>query len=176
MLYSDYEITREYRNAKDKKEQLKILAQLNACPIDHIIKVLTLNGYEYDSKKGEYVMTRKAVQIKPVMSSEVKRKPGRPKKTETISTLIMRTSAENLSAEKSDCTKDKSKLGRPTGSEKIATMLDQKVKELRDLAAQLRDKATALEHDADTIEATKGILTEDYGSLMDIVKSEAGIK
>lgn len=44
LIYSDYEIIKEYGEAADKREQIKILADLNCCSKDEIIAVLHKNG------------------------------------------------------------------------------------------------------------------------------------
>lgn len=38
------EIVMRYRQAKDKSEQVKILAELNACPVERIIGILVASG------------------------------------------------------------------------------------------------------------------------------------
>ena len=40
------EITVRYRQAKDKGKQVKILAELNNCPVERIIGILTANGVD----------------------------------------------------------------------------------------------------------------------------------
>lgn len=50
------EIVVRYRQAKDKSEQLKILADLNACTVDGIINVLC----EHGGYKPQYFNTAKA--------------------------------------------------------------------------------------------------------------------
>ena len=45
MHMSNEDIVKEYREAKDKKEQIKILADLNVCDKQEIIKVLINDGH-----------------------------------------------------------------------------------------------------------------------------------
>lgn len=44
MQMTESEIKVSYQQAKSKKEQLKILAELNACTVEEIIKILVKNG------------------------------------------------------------------------------------------------------------------------------------
>lgn len=44
---SDEEIIMRYREAKDKRAQVNILAELNACDPDEIVSVLRMSGMEY---------------------------------------------------------------------------------------------------------------------------------
>ena len=43
---SNDEIVVRYRQAKEKGEQVQILAELNACPVERIIGILTANGVD----------------------------------------------------------------------------------------------------------------------------------
>ena len=43
-MMSDYEICQSYRQAKDKRKQIFILAQLNTAYYSRIIKILKENG------------------------------------------------------------------------------------------------------------------------------------
>lgn len=45
MKMTESEICREYREAKDKRAQIRILADLNVCEKNQIMKVLLSNGY-----------------------------------------------------------------------------------------------------------------------------------
>ena len=44
LIYSDYEIIKDYGEAANKREQIKILADLNCCKQDEIVAVLSKNG------------------------------------------------------------------------------------------------------------------------------------
>jgi hypothetical protein len=46
MQMSNDEIVVRYRQAKNKGEQVTILAELNACPVERIIGILTANGFD----------------------------------------------------------------------------------------------------------------------------------
>lgn len=46
LAMSNDEIVVRYRQAKDKGEQVKILAELNNCPVERIIGILTANGVD----------------------------------------------------------------------------------------------------------------------------------
>lgn len=46
LAMSNDEIVMRYRQAKDKGEQVKILAELNNCPVERIIGILTANGVD----------------------------------------------------------------------------------------------------------------------------------
>lgn len=49
-MYSEKEITKLYKEAKHKKNQIKILAELNACDSSMIVAILLRNGYEQTTK------------------------------------------------------------------------------------------------------------------------------
>lgn len=56
MQMTNDEIAASYRQAKNKCEQVKILAELNACPIETIISILCGAGYNiraFSKLKGE---------------------------------------------------------------------------------------------------------------------------
>lgn len=69
MQMSNDEITVRYRQAKNKGEQVQILAELNAVPVERIIGILTANGEDNRSfnklrnklKKKEQVVVKEAV-------------------------------------------------------------------------------------------------------------------
>ncbi len=46
LAMSNEEICVRYRQAKNKGEQVKILAELNDCPVERIIGILTANGID----------------------------------------------------------------------------------------------------------------------------------
>ena len=55
MQMTDFEIVAKYKSAKDRKKQIDILAQLNACDKETIRKILIKNGIpesELPSKRG----------------------------------------------------------------------------------------------------------------------------
>lgn len=52
MQYTDGEIVRSYRTARDKAHQINILAQLNACHPEKIRKILRRNGISVSQRNG----------------------------------------------------------------------------------------------------------------------------
>lgn len=52
---TDDEIGMRYRDAKDKKAQVGILAELNSCKKEEIVESLTRKGYEFP----DYIKTKK---------------------------------------------------------------------------------------------------------------------
>ena len=50
---TDGEIVREYNQAKDKKEQIKIMSELTLKPKEEIIRILKENGCEVEEKRRE---------------------------------------------------------------------------------------------------------------------------
>ena len=46
MQMTNSEIIANYRQSKNKAEQVKILAELNACPVERIIGILTAGGID----------------------------------------------------------------------------------------------------------------------------------
>lgn len=46
LVMTNDEIVMRYRQAKDKSGQVKILAELNACPVERIIGILTSSGID----------------------------------------------------------------------------------------------------------------------------------
>lgn len=63
MEMSNHDIVKSYKEAKDKKEQIKILSQLNVCSTETIRKILIEEGIPFQSlprqrKKEESVESR----------------------------------------------------------------------------------------------------------------------
>lgn len=52
MQMTNDEIVREYREAANKRAQIRILAQLNACPVETITDILTGAGEDIPKKTG----------------------------------------------------------------------------------------------------------------------------
>ena len=48
---SDFEILRDYREARDKKEQVKILADMNLCTQKEIVELLVRHGIKAKYRK-----------------------------------------------------------------------------------------------------------------------------
>lgn len=51
MQMTDNEIIKSYKEAKEKKKQIEILAQLNACPTTTIREILIANGVQFPGPK-----------------------------------------------------------------------------------------------------------------------------
>lgn len=75
MYMKDNEIVREYREAKDKKEQVKILADMNQSTYDEIVEVLRKKGIDVtgvERKKKGKQGTKESTQKKAVPVEEQK--------------------------------------------------------------------------------------------------------
>lgn len=77
MEMKDEEIVKSYKEAKNKRHQIEILAELNACSVDYIKKILKANGVDlrggnYRAKKPIVAVTeiKVAAPEKPVSNSE----------------------------------------------------------------------------------------------------------
>ena len=51
MQMTPNEIVKSYKEAKEKKKQIEILAQLNACPVTTIREILIANGVQFPGPK-----------------------------------------------------------------------------------------------------------------------------
>lgn len=75
MQMSDKDIIRAYKEAKDGRKQIGILADLNACPRDHIVEILSEAGvYKKPGKKPakkETVPKVKAARVRKAPVPEV---------------------------------------------------------------------------------------------------------
>ena len=74
LAMSNDEIVVRYRQAKDKGEQVKILAELNDCPVERIIGILTANGVDnrcFNHLRGKL---KKTHNYTPNISQEDKQK------------------------------------------------------------------------------------------------------
>lgn len=74
LAMSNEEIVVRYRQAKDKGEQVKILAELNNCPLERIIGILTANGVDnrcFNHLRGKL---KKTHNYTPNISQEDKQK------------------------------------------------------------------------------------------------------
>ena len=63
---SDKEIVREYNEAKNKNEQITILADLNLMPESDIRDILTKNGIKVSGKRGRKNMEKATEEKAPV--------------------------------------------------------------------------------------------------------------
>lgn len=52
MQMSNREIVNSYKEAKDRTQQVKILVDLNCCPVEQIIGILTSNGIDHRCFSG----------------------------------------------------------------------------------------------------------------------------
>lgn len=71
MQMSDNEIVRTYNDAKNKKEQIQILADLNLCEYNDIVDVLAKFGIN-EEKKREIKKVEKEPEKKPVKKAAKK--------------------------------------------------------------------------------------------------------
>ena len=74
LAMSNEEIVVRYRQAKDKGKQVKILAELNNCPVERIIGILTANGVDnrcFNHLRGKL---KKTHNYTPNISQEDKQK------------------------------------------------------------------------------------------------------
>jgi hypothetical protein len=74
LAMSNDEIVVRYKQAKDKGEQVKILAELNDCPVERIIGILTANGVDnrcFNHLRGKL---KKTHNYTPNISQEDKQK------------------------------------------------------------------------------------------------------
>lgn len=53
MVQSEFEILRDYRQAKDKKEQIKILADMNLCTQKEVVELLVKHGINAKYRKSK---------------------------------------------------------------------------------------------------------------------------
>ena len=51
VVMSEWEICRDFEQAKDRREQIKILADMNSCRRSEIVKVLERNGFKCKAAK-----------------------------------------------------------------------------------------------------------------------------
>ena len=89
MKMKESEICREYKEAKDKRAQIRILAELNLCEKNEILNILLKNGYELppERKKTEQ-KEEKAVCIGP---REEKAQEEAPEKPQNMPEAVMST-------------------------------------------------------------------------------------
>lgn len=85
LAMSNDEIVVRYKQAKNKGEQVKILAELNDCPVEQIIGILTSNGIDHRCFSG---LRRKLNAEKVVKAEKIPYKkpeiiPAPPEKKES---------------------------------------------------------------------------------------------
>ena len=86
MQMNNDEIVVRYRQAKKKGEQVQILAELNGCPVEKIIGILTANGFD----------SRNFNQLRAKLKNQEKHKPEPPVEDNS---KIIRQEAEQLANE-----------------------------------------------------------------------------
>ena len=59
MQMTDSEIVKSYKEAKEKKKQIEILSQLNACDVAKIREILIANGVQFPGPKPKKVKEEK---------------------------------------------------------------------------------------------------------------------
>ena len=82
MMMKEGEICKEYREAKNRKNQIAILADLNCCEVEEIIKILLDNGMELPPNMPK-MQEQKAVK-------EEKPKEEPPEKAQNMPDAVMR--------------------------------------------------------------------------------------
>lgn len=103
MQMSNREIVNSYKEAKDRTQQVKILADLNCCPVEQIIGILTSNGIDHRCFSGlRRKMNKEAVSAAekvvekkiPYKKPEIIPAPPEPDKQLTVSDAIAVIRAE----------------------------------------------------------------------------------
>lgn len=92
MQMSEKEIVRSYMNAKDKRSQVGVLAELNACPKDTIREILERNGISAP---------------KPGRKSQKKEEPKKPKAKLTAKGKLLLKNEEPKTTDCKDCVMEK---------------------------------------------------------------------
>lgn len=101
MQMSEKEIVRSYTNAKDKRSQVGVLAELNACPNDTIREILERNGISAP---------------KPGRKSQKKEEPKKPKAQLTAKGKLLLKNEEPKTTDCKDCAMSKAcGYGKPDG-------------------------------------------------------------
>lgn len=102
MQMSNDEIVVRYRQAKDKGEQVKILAELNNCPVERIIGILTAAGIDHrcfsglrrKMNKEAVSKAEKVVSKIPYKKPEIIPGPPKPVKLPTVNEAVAVIKAE----------------------------------------------------------------------------------
>lgn len=74
MQMTDSEIIKSYKEAKEKKKQIEILAQLNACPVTTIREILIANGVQFPGPKPKKAKEEKT-KVVAVISKDAPKLP-----------------------------------------------------------------------------------------------------
>ncbi len=75
MQMTDSEIIKSYKEAKEKKKQIEILAQLNACPVTTIREILIANGVQFPGPKPKKAKEEKT-EVVAVISKDAPTLPA----------------------------------------------------------------------------------------------------
>ena len=98
MQMSNREIVNNYKEAKDRTQQVKILADLNCCSIEQIIGILTSNGIDHRCFSGlrRKLNAEKVVKAEkiPYKKPEIIPGPPEPDKQLTVSDAVAVIKAE----------------------------------------------------------------------------------
>ena len=98
MQMSNREIVNNYKEAKDRTQQVKILADLNCCSIEQIIGILTSNGIDHRCFSGlrRKLNAEKVVKAEkiPYKKPEIIPGPPEPDKQLTVSDAVTVIKAE----------------------------------------------------------------------------------
>lgn len=98
LAMSNDEIVVRYKQAKNKGEQVKILAELNDCPVEQIIGILTSNGIDHRCFSGlrRKLNAEKVVKAEkiPYKKPEIIPGPPEPDKQLTVSDAVTVIKAE----------------------------------------------------------------------------------
>lgn len=103
MQMSNREIVNSYKEAKDRTQQVKILADLNCCPVEQIIGILTSNGIDHRCFSGlRRKMNKEAVSAAekvvekkiPYKKPEIIPGPPQPDKQVTVADAVAVIKAE----------------------------------------------------------------------------------
>lgn len=173
-MMKEEEIVRIYKESKDRKRQIQILADLNCCTRKNITEVLKSYGFIYDEKRRVYMtgeeINKEDSKFKKIrepkcdiMDREVYelRKQGM---TYREISLRYGCSAQTIS---NRCKKVESMSSQTF--DKRATSVEEKIKELKSKAREYRDKADAIDEIITIIEKSYNTINErlkDIDSLM----------
>ena len=104
MQMTNDEIVRRYKQAAKKREQIKILAELNACPKENIRQILREAGCEVPATGNRYTAQAKAAKAMMTASEEAEADGSERKQTEvgelkTEPTENIKSENENIKSE-----------------------------------------------------------------------------
>jgi len=102
LAMSNDEIVMRYRQAKDRTEQVKILADLNNCPVEQIIGILTAAGIDHrcfsglrrKMNKEAVAAAEKVVEKIPYKKPEIIPAPQKTNKLPTVEQAVAAIKAQ----------------------------------------------------------------------------------